>query len=254
MSHKTQNIVILAVTIFMSLFAFVTFSWSNVLLLIVTYSISMMAGGLGFHRYLHGSFKCGPIFRAIMLSLGTTVTGRSPIVWAATHAVHHKYVDTEKDPHSPVRGKMYAFVLWLFDESNVVDPKKVMPHLLKDPVCVWVEKLRWLIVAVALLVPYLIFGFGGLIWGGFLRMLLSGIVISCVNVWGHNDDVPHGEDRGSNNLILALLTFGEGWHKEHHRGDSSCAKYGRKWYQIDMNWYAILLFEKLGLVSNVIRP
>lgn len=254
MKHKTQNALILAVVVCMSFFAFTTFSWANFWLLVVTYCVTMSAGGLGFHRYLHGSFQCGPLFKFAMLSLGVTLTARSPIVWGATHAVHHRYVDTDKDPHSPVRGKMYAFLWWLFDESNVVDPKKVMPHLFKDPVVLAVHKLRWKIVLGFFVILYLFFGFEGVIWGGFVRMLLSAIVISCVNVWGHNDDVPYGQDRGSDNVILALLTFGEGWHKEHHRGDAACARHGRKWWQIDVNWYLILLFEYMGFIWNVRKP
>lgn len=254
MKQTTQNALILIPAILMSFFALITFSWENFWLFVITYCITMSAGGLGFHRYLHGSFQCGPIFRFIMLSLGTLVTARTPIVWGATHAVHHKYVDTEKDPHSPVKGKMYSFVLWLFDEENVVDPKKAMPRLYRDSVVVWVSQLRWPIVMAFFALLYAFYGFDGVVWGGFFRMLVSAIVISCVNVWGHNEDVPYGEDRGSDNWILAILTFGEGWHKEHHRDDSACARYGRKWYQIDVNWYWILLFEKLGLIWNVQRP
>ena len=189
-----------------------------------------------------------------MLALGTLVTARTPIVWAATHAVHHRYVDTDKDPHTPVKGKMYAFLWWLFDEDSVVDPMKAMPRLFKDPVVVFVSKYRWVIVSIYFVLVSILFGFGGVIWGGFFRMVVSGIVISFLNIYGHNEDVPYGEDKGSDNWILAILTFGEGWHKEHHRDDAAVARHGRQWYQIDLNWYAILLFERLGLVSNVIRP
>ena len=254
MSHRVLLSLELAVTIIMSMFAFVTFSWFNFWLFVASYSITMMAGGIGFHRYLHGSFKCGPVFRTILLSLGTTLTVSTPISWAATHAAHHKYCDTDKDPHTPLKGKLYAFLLWMFDENNLADPKVHARRALNDPVCVWVSKLRWPIVLTGLFIPYALFGFDGLIWGGFLRMFVGGAVVAAVNIWGHNEDVPYGEDRGSDNWLLAVLTFGEGWHKEHHRGDSACARYGLKWYQIDLNWYAILLFERLGLVSNVIRP
>ncbi len=231
-----------------------TFSWTNLLILFVSYYLSIFGLSIGYHRYLcHKGFTCGPILKFILLSLGAFGFQGSPLIWRAVHTVHHLHTDTDKDPHSPVRGFWFSYYLWLMDEKNIPDPKEHAKDYLGDRMVMFMDKYYAVWVLASLLIPYLLFGWEGLIWGGFLRMVFVRHMTSIVSSVGHMGKVSRNtkeKHQGVNSFLLALLLSGDGWHQNHH-DDEDRVRHGIKWWQIDVTWYVVCLLEKLGLVWNI---
>lgn len=232
------------------IFVPLTFSWTNLCIFVAAYAISCFGVTCGMHRYLtHRSFECGPILKIVLLLLGCSAFSGSPLTWVSVHSIHHLYTDTEKDPHSPKNGIWNAYIGWTFKETSFPDPKLHTPREFNDPIIQTVSKYYVAVVLASLVIPYVLFGFDGFIWGGVLRIVGTMNIIGLFNVMGHMEDVDG--DAASDSPLLALLTLGEGWHQQHHLGDPTVARHGQKWWQLDINWLIICLLQRLGLVWNV---
>jgi stearoyl-CoA desaturase (Delta-9 desaturase) len=226
--------------------------WSDLVLLATGYSLGMLGIAVGFHRMLtHRSFRPHPVVKAILLVLGSTTAEGPALDWAATHIKHHAQSDREGDPHSPVEGLFHAHVGWLFKDS-LADPNIYCRHLLKDPLIVFISRTFPLWVALSLVIPFLIGGWTGLIWGGLVRMFLVNHVVWGVNSLCHTFGKREFEtnDRSHNLWIMALLTFGEGWHHNHHAFPRS-AFVGLHWWQLDLSGGFIWLLGRLGLANDI---
>ena len=227
--------------------------WTEVALMLVLYVLSGMGITVGFHRMLtHKSFETTPWNKAMWLIFGSLALEGDPITWASTHIQHHAHSDDEDDPHSPLEGLWHSHVGWLFQHKNNIAVYGTW--LKKDPVVVWVSKY-WLVWSgLGLLIPFLIAGWQGLLWGGLVRIFLTHHITWSVNsichTFGRRDY--NTRDASRNNFIVGLLAFGEGWHNNHHAFPRS-AFHGLEWWQIDFSGYAIRFMEKIGLVWNVYR-
>jgi len=227
--------------------------WVDVSLMLGLYVLSGLGITVGFHRMLtHKSFETSPPLRATFLIMGCLAVEGDPITWASTHIQHHAHSDDEDDPHSPLEGLWHSHVGWLFTHKNNVEVYGTW--LKKDPVVVWVSKTWWLWLGLGLLVPFLIAGWSGLIWGGFIRIFLTHHITWSVNsichTFGRRDY--QTRDASRNNFIVGLLAFGEGWHNNHHAFPRS-AFHGLRWWQVDFSAYLIRALEAVGLVWNVYR-
>lgn len=238
-----------------------TFSWQNLaVLLIGNWVVGSLGVGLGWHRLLtHRSFQA-PKWLEYMLSILATMSMQdSPDKWIATHRMHHAFVETDRDPHSTRSGFWWAQIGWVVwgkaqdhDEATL---KRYIPDLLKDRGHVLISRL-WL-VPIALSAAIL-FAFGGwtmVVWGVGARVVLgwhtTWFVNSLAHIYGSR---PHTTgDRSTNNWFVAILTFGEGWHNNHHAFPTS-ARHGLEWYQFDMNWITVLLLKKLGWATQIKTP
>lgn len=216
---------------------------------------------LGYHRLLsHRSFQVPKWLEYAIATIGAFALQGGPIFWVATHRLHHAYTeDIDKDPYSAQRGFWWSHMLWLFYPTkeffNYSSYKKYAPDLDRDPYYRWLNR-NFLLLQIPLgLLLYALGGWSFVIYGVFLRAVLlwhsTWLINSATHLWGYrNCEV----DDGSRNLWwAALLTYGEGWHNNHH-AHPNVAPAGRHWWEIDMTWWAILTLKTLGLAKKVVMP
>jgi sn-2 palmitoyl-lipid 9-desaturase len=234
------------------------FTWSAFGLAAVIYWLTSSVGVcLGYHRYLtHRSFKLSkPAEFGVMLCSVGSGEG-SPLMWAATHRLHHQRSDQEGDPHSPLEGKWWSHMAWLFvnhsKEQRDILYRRYVPDLVDQPVMKFFERTYglWLIAfGVAL---FAIGGIPALLWGMCVRMVISyhstWFVNSATHLWGYRNYDTRDESR--NLWWVALLAFGEGWHNNHHAHPST-ARAGHQWWEIDMTFWVIRGLQFVGLASDV---
>ncbi|MDG2222236.1 MAG: fatty acid desaturase [Rubripirellula sp.] len=243
-----------------------TFSWQGLLVMFVLY---WMTGGigicLGYHRLLsHQSFQTSAPLRWLIAWIGGLAGEGSAIHWAANHRIHHARSDQSGDPHSPREGFLWSHMLWCMqhDTPEELDAmhQRWAPDLVKDPVLRFLDRtfLLWQVVfAIGIFgVGYL---WGGmplaaslLVWGVFVRMVIVLHATWCINsvthIWGYKT-YDNGDD--SKNLWwVAAVTFGEGWHNNHHAYQRA-ANYGHRWWEIDTTYLTIRLMKMFGLAWNV---
>ncbi len=235
-----------------------TFSWQNAAaLLIGNWIVGSLGVGLGWHRLLtHRSFRAPKWLEYTLSILATMSMQDSPEKWVATHRMHHKFVDTDSDPHSARSGFWWPQIGWVVwgkaqdhDEPTL---KRYIPDLLKDPIHVLISRFYLVPIAISAVVLFAIGGWTMVVWGVFGRVVLGWHTTWFVNSLSHlYGQRPHETgDLSTNNWFVAILTFGEGWHNNHHMAPNS-ARHGLEWYQFDMNWIAIRIFEKLGWATNI---
>ncbi len=234
------------------------FSWKVVLLLVFLNWVSGSVGiGIGYHRLLtHRGYRTPKWLEYFLTTCGTLSLQGGPIFWVATHRIHHKYSDKEGDPHSPRDGKWWAHMGWVLvgksmhhDTSTLA---RYVPDLAKDKFHIWITKYHYVPMIVLGVVLLGIGGLPFLLWGVFLRTVVglhsTWLVNSATHTWGSRRF--QTRDGSTNNWWVALLSFGEGWHNNHHAHPVS-ARHGLAWYEVDFNWYAISALRKLGLARKV---
>lgn len=223
-------------------------------LLLWFYTATGMGITVGFHRMLtHRSFEAHPAVRALLLALGSMAVQGPALDWASNHIKHHAKTDTDDDPHSPLRGFFHAHMGWLIT-SRVAEPEVYGRWMLKDRMVLFFSRTFLFWIALGLFLPYALGGWQGFVWGGLVRVFLLHHVTWSVNsvchVFGKRDyDTP---DCSTNQWVVGILAFGEGWHNNHHAFPRS-AFHGLKWWQIDVSAYAIRLLEWAGLARRVWR-
>ncbi|MBY0589451.1 fatty acid desaturase [bacterium] len=234
------------------------FTWSALGVCLAFYWLTGTVGvTLGYHRYLaHRSFKLSRPAEFFVYMLGVLSMQGSPLMWAATHRVHHARSDKDGDPHSPRHGKWWSHMIWLLiDNHRSKDPvfvNKVCPDLVKDPMIQFFEKtFVWWTVAfgIAMLA---IGGLPWLLWGLCVRVVITyhatWFVNSATHLWGYRT-YETGDD--SRNLWwVALVTGGEGWHNNHH-AYPRVARAGHQWWEFDTTYGVILLLKSLGQAWDV---
>ena len=234
------------------------FSWTALFVALFLYWITTGLGlGICFHRLLtHRSYATPKWFEYFLTLCGTAALEGGPMLWVATHRRHHKFADKEGDPHSPRDGKWWAHVGWiLFGDALRIDVptlERYAPDLGEDKFHVWLTKYHLAPALIVALILYAIGGFRLVLWGTFFRTVAglhaSWIVNSVSHIWGSRRF--QTRDTSTNNLWVALITFGDGWHNNHHAYPVS-ARHGMKWHEIDFNWYTIWTFKRLGLASRI---
>jgi stearoyl-CoA desaturase (delta-9 desaturase) len=238
--------------------AFFTFSWSNLAaLLIGNWIVGSLGVGLGWHRLLtHRGFKAPKWLEYLLTALGTMSIQDSPDKWVATHRIHHAFVETEKDPHSTRPGFWWAQMGWVVwgtaQDHDTATLERYVPDLIKDKGHAFITRFYYVPIIISALILFAIGGWTMVVWGVFARVVLGWHTTWFVNSLSHLYGKREFETRddSTNNWFVALLTFGEGWHNNHHAFPTS-ARHGLKWYQFDMNWIAIRIFEKLGWASDI---
>ncbi|MDZ7587830.1 MAG: acyl-CoA desaturase [Parasphingorhabdus sp.] len=238
------------------------------------YVIINMGVGIGYHRFFtHRAFETSLPMRYAIAIMAQLACQASVLKWSADHRRHHAFADKVGDIHSPYvdgrgrpmgkwRGLAIAHLGWLFDDTTS-DLNVFGKGLIDDPAVMFAHRTRWLWVVVSLIgIPTtwaLLFGgpehiIGTILIGGFFRTFFFLNLVMGVDSVGHMYGSKRFEngDEGRNNWWLALLTFGDGWHNNHHRHPRS-AYAGMMWWEIDVNGYIISAWEKMGLVWNVQR-
>jgi stearoyl-CoA desaturase (delta-9 desaturase) len=178
------------------------------------------------------------------------------IWWAARHRDHHRYSDTERDVHSPRQyGFWFSHVGWVFnDNSRDTDLGKV-PDLTRYPELVWLDRQRFLPGLVLAVAVWALFGWSGLFTGFFISTVLvyhsTFTINSLAHVFGKQRYLTGDDSR--NNLWLALLTMGEGWHNNHHYFMAS-ARQGFHWWEVDLTYYVLKVLSWCGIVWDLKQP
>lgn len=234
------------------------FSWKSVIVAAVLYWMAICFGiGMGYHRLLtHRSYRVPKIVEYFLTLCATLALEGGPIFWVATHRIHHQKSDKEGDPHSPREGGFWAHVGWIiFGEANHNNTKvmsRYAPDLAKDPFHVWINNYHWVPMVVVGLALLFFGGWPMVFWGIFARVVVglhaTWLVNSATHMWGKRRFTTRDDSR--NNWWVALLTFGEGWHNNHHAHPTS-ARHGLAWYELDITWIHIRLLQWAGLAKSV---
>lgn len=229
--------------------------WRELVLFLGLWFATGLGVTVGFHRLLtHRSFETTAPVKAVLLGLGSMANQGRCIDWAAHHLKHHAHSDREGDPHSPLEGFFHAHMGWIL-RGSPAERERYCKRLLEDPVVRFVDRtqLVWLVLGLAF--PYVVAGWRGLLWGGFVRIAFTSHVTFAVNslchMFGSRPFETHDESR--NNWLIGLLAAGEGWHNNHH-AFPSMAYHGMTPRQVDVSGLVIRALERLGLAWNVKVP
>jgi len=249
-------------------------SWFSWQALVACLLLHWLTGGIGicmtYHRLLtHRSFATRPKWlEYVLTAIGACASEGGAVGWIADHRRHHAHSDEEDDTHSPNRGFGWAHMFWWMtpDITSIHTPAyydKWAPDLNEDPVHVWLDKYHFIFpIAMAVGLYFLgtlpAFGSNGmamLVWGCFVRSVLvlhtTWLVNSATHMWGYRSH--ETRDNSTNLWWVALVTYGEGWHNNHHAYQTS-ARHGLRWWELDMTYIAIRLMSFVGMAYAIKLP
>jgi stearoyl-CoA desaturase (delta-9 desaturase) len=234
------------------------FSWTALATAVFLYWIATGLGiSMGYHRlHTHRSYKVPTALEYFFAVCGTLTLEGGPIFWVATHRVHHQNSDQDGDPHSPRDGGWWAHAGWILlgetKHNNTRLMSKYAPDLAKDRFYVWLNNYHWVPIVV---LGVLLLALGGLpmiLWGVCFRVVFglhaTWLVNSATHMWGSRRFSTRDDSR--NNWWVALLTFGEGWHNNHHAHPTS-ARHGLAWYEFDPTWITLKLLRRFGIARAI---
>ena len=238
--------------------AFFSFTWTNLIVAALLYWISIGLGiSMGYHRlHTHRGYKTPKLFEYFLAVCGTLTLEGGPIFWVAIHRQHHQHSDQPLDPHTPRVGAFWSHVgRILFGEAHHNDTglmSRYAPDLARDPFYRWLTTYHWVPLTVLGLALLAVGGWPLVNWAIFLRVVVglhaTWLVNSATHLWGRRRFAT--PDDSKNSWWVALLTFGEGWHNNHHAHPVS-ARHGLAWYEFDITWIELQLLQAAGLVWDV---
>ncbi|WP_019504588.1 fatty acid desaturase [Pleurocapsa sp. PCC 7319] len=254
------TIIYMAVIHFVALFALFpsNFSWQALGVAFILYFITAGVGiTLGFHRLVsHRSYEVPKIVEYFLIFCGTLAGQGGPLDWIGLHRIHHQYSDTEFDPHNSLKGFYWSHLGWMLCQNPA---NEKIPRYTKD-----ISGDRFYQVCQHGMIPFqvvlalILYYWGGLpfvVWGIFVRLVIvfhcTWFVNSATHKFGYKSY--ESNDTSLNCWWVALLTFGEGWHNNHHAFQYS-ARHGLKWWEIDLTWIMIQTLSWLGLAKNIKLP
>jgi len=280
MTNLERRVNLAAVVLpFVAFLAAVVLLWNSAVsatdlaILAVMYVLTGFGVTVGFHRLLtHRSFQVPKPVEYGFAVLGSMAVEGPVMSWVADHRKHHAHADEEGDPHSPhvghgegLRGLWHAHTGWLFSTQGQASARRYAKDLYEDPGMRLINRRFPVLVLLTLAVPALA-GWaltgtlagaaGGLLWGGLVRIFLVHHVTWSVNSVCHFLGTRRfqTDDHSTNVAWLALLSFGEAWHHNHHAFPRSAAHGLRSWERfLDPAALVITMLEKVGLARNVVR-
>ena len=229
--------------------------WRELSVFVGLYVVTAIGVTLGWHRFLtHRSFETGPVVKLVILGVGAMANQGRCISWAAYHLKHHANSDREGDPHSPLDGFLHAYCGWIVSGAPA-DRERYCKRLLEDRVVRFVDATGLAWVLLGLVIPFMIAGWPGVLWGGLARIAFTNHLTFTVNSFGHTyGSQPFDTgDRSKNNWFIALVSFGDGWHNNHH-AFPAMASHGMSRWQFDPTGYLIRALAAVRLVWNVKGP
>ncbi|MCI3279397.1 fatty acid desaturase [Synechococcus sp. PCC 6717] len=238
------------------------FSWSALgVMLLLHWLFGSIGICLGYHRLLsHRSFQVPRWLEYAIALVGAMALQGGPIFWVAGHRLHHAHTeDVEQDPYSAKRGFWWSHMLWMIyphpDYFNYDRYQKFAPDLVRQGFYRWLNRYFILLQLPLAIALYALGGWPFVIYGVFLRSVLlwhsTWLINSVTHMWGYRTF--HINDNSRNLWWAAILTYGEGWHNNHH-AYPHVAKAGWRWWEIDVTWWAIWILKTLGLARNVVMP
>lgn len=231
------------------------FSWGAVGFTIFLHWVTACLGvTLGWHRLLtHRSFQTPKWLEYILVFCGTLSLQGGPIWWVGLHRHHHKFSDQPVDHHDANKGFWWSHMEWMF---HIVPAESEIPRFTKDIAddrfYQFLDKHFFLIQVAFAGIIFLIGGWSYLVWGVFLRLVLvyhtTWLVNSATHKFGYR--TYESSDRSTNCWWVALISYGEGWHNNHHSFQYS-ARHGLKWWEVDITWMMIRILKFFGLAWNI---
>jgi stearoyl-CoA desaturase (delta-9 desaturase) len=245
----------------------VGFSWVALGVALALYAVRMFAITGFYHRYFsHRAFRTSRPVQLVFGVLGAMSVQRGPLWWAAHHRHHHRHADTQDDVHSPVTKSFFrSHVGWFLTRSGFRTNWEQIPDLQKFPELRALDRFD---VFLPIVLACLLFFGGGwlaravpslhtsgpqlLIWGFFVSTVVLFHATVTINSLAHRYGTRRFETRDDsrNNWMLALITFGEGWHNNHHHFPGS-ARQGFRWWEIDLTYYGLRALAAVGLVWDL---
>ena len=234
------------------------FSWKVLAITVILYWICTGWGiSLGYHRlHTHRSFVVPKPLEYFFAVCGTLTLEGGPISWVATHRIHRQNSDKPGDPHSPRDGAWWSHMGWLLwgetMHNNTRAMGKYAPDLAKDPFYVWLNNYHWFPIMLFTGLLYMVGGLPLVLWGTFFRVVFglhaTWLVNSATHMWGGRRFNTRDDSR--NNWWVALMTFGEGWHNNHHAHPTS-ARHGLAWYEFDPSWISLKIMRFFGIAKSI---
>lgn len=240
----------------------VGWSWTALTVAGLAYAVRMFSITAFYHRYFsHRSFRTSRAMQFVFALIGATAIQRGPIWWASHHRAHHKNSDKEADVHSPARhGFWWSHIGWILSRANFRPRLELVPDLIRFPELRFLDRFD---IVVPLLSLACFYGLGvalaavGLdtsgwqlvIWGFSISTVVTHHVTFSINSFAHRSGTRRyaTSDKSHNNWLLSLLTFGEGWHNNHHRYPAS-VRQGFEWWQLDLSYYVLRAMAALGVI------
>jgi stearoyl-CoA desaturase (Delta-9 desaturase) len=245
----------------------VEFSWFAFLFSVSLYAIRMFAITGFYHRYFaHKAFQTSRLWQFMFALLGSTAVQRGPLWWASHHRNHHIHSDEMHDAHSPIQhGFLWSHVGWFLSRANFNTQIDRVKELAKFPELRFLDRFdiivpivfalgifafgEWLSIAVPALNTN---GWQLFVWGFVISTVAlyhaTFMVNSLAHVWGKRRYATH--DHSRNNWLIAIITFGEGWHNNHHHYPGA-AKQGFYWWEFDVTYYILRILAAVGLIWNL---
>ncbi len=242
------------------------FSWSGLVVALILYALTGLGITMGFHRLLtHRSFQTNLAIEYWLAFLGSLANQGSPMQWVAAHRAHHRHSDEDGDPHTPRDGFWWAHMFWWMPLDPILDdPRhyvKYVPDLARDPIHRLLNHGQVILPLALAALLYVLgeawdgVGFSWVVWGIFVRTAFvyhtTWLVNSATHRWGYRTH--RTRDHSTNLWWVALLTFGEGWHNNHHAHPRS-ARHGLRWWEVDVTYYLIRMMSWIALARNVHVP
>ncbi len=210
----------------------------------------------GYHRYFsHRSYRLNRFWQAVFAFQAQASAQKGALWWAAKHREHHRNADTPLDVHSPRQGLLWSHVGWILSDKHKTTDYGIVKDFARYPELRWLNRHDRIAPVAYGIAAFLIGGWPGLIVGFFWSTVLlwhtTFLVNSAAHVFGRRRyDTP---DTSRNSLLIALATFGEGWHNNHHRYQAS-ARQGFFWWELDVTWYVLKALSWVGIVHDLKTP
>jgi stearoyl-CoA desaturase (delta-9 desaturase) len=266
----------------LALLAFVPwlFSWTGVVLALCgLYFFGTLGINLCYHRLLtHKGFVLPKWLEHTFAVLGVCCLQDTPARWVAVHRLHHQNSDEQDDPHSPLVSFLWGHFGWLLVTNQELQRLSMYERYSRDVLrdrfylnmerhglWMWINALHWLVFYLAgfgvgwatsgSVMGGVQFGLSLLVWGVFVRTVLvwhiTWSVNSVTHLWGYRNY--ETDERSRNNVLVGLLSNGEGWHNNHH-ADPRSAAHGHRWWEFDVTYLTIQALALLGLAKSVVKP
>ncbi len=220
------------------------------------YLLRMFFITAGYHRYFaHRAYRTSRAFQFVLAFGGAMAAQKGPLWWAAHHRHHHRHSDQPGDVHSPRKGFGWSHVGWILCRKYDATELGAVPDLARYPELVFLDRWHWIPPATLGIACFLAGGWSALWIGFFLSTVLTYHSTFAINSLTHlvgrrRYATP---DTSRNSFWMALLTFGEGWHNNHHYYQAS-ANMGFFWWEVDVSYYVLRILSATGLVWNLRRP
>jgi len=238
--------------------AFFNFTWTAFAVSVFLYWMCTGLGiSMGYHRlHTHRSYQVPRWMEYFFAICGALTLEGGPLFWVAVHRLHHQKSDQPGDPHSPRDGAFWSHMGWiLFGETKHNNTRlmaKYAPDVARHKFYLWLNNWHWLPAVFLTVLLYVVGGWPMMLWGSFFRIAFglhaTWAINSATHMFGARRFTTRDDSR--NVWWIALFTFGEGWHNNHHAHPTS-ARHGLAWYEFDLSWIQIKLLDMFGLAKKI---